>query len=108
MTTELFCGGRIYSPSAPDATAMAVTDGIVVWVGTDDVGRALHPDAEVIGDVGTTVAELTHRLSGKLAEQRQMLDLRQKILERLAERAEESRFPVTPQRLRAILKRTMS
>lgn len=63
------------------------------------VEQVYHPDAEVIGDVGTTVAELTHRLSGKLAEQRQMLDLRQKILERLAERAEESRFPVTPQRL---------
>lgn len=41
----------MYSPAAPDATAMAVTDGIVVWVGTDDVGRALHPDAEVI-DLG--------------------------------------------------------
>ncbi|AFR49030.1 amidohydrolase [Gordonia sp. KTR9] len=51
MATQLLLGGAVYSPTAPDATAMAVTDGIVVWVGTDDVGRALHPDAEVI-DLG--------------------------------------------------------
>nr|WP_223205341.1 amidohydrolase [Gordonia jinghuaiqii] len=47
----MLLGGAVYSPAAPDATAMAVTDGIVVWVGTDDIGRALHPDAEVI-DLG--------------------------------------------------------
>ncbi|MGC4963535.1 amidohydrolase [Gordonia sp. DT218] len=47
MTTELLVGGVVYSPAAPDATAMAVTDGTIVWVGSDDVGRALHPDARV-------------------------------------------------------------
>lgn len=51
MTTELLLGGAVYSPSAPDATAMAVTDGVVVWVGSDEVGRALHPDAQII-DLG--------------------------------------------------------
>lgn len=51
MSTQLLVGGRIYSSSAPDATAMAVTDGIVVWLGADRVGRALHPDAEVV-DLG--------------------------------------------------------
>ncbi|NKS63344.1 amidohydrolase family protein [Rhodococcus hoagii] len=48
VSTQLLVGGRIYSPSAPDATAMAVTDGTVVWTGEDRPGRALHPDAEVI------------------------------------------------------------
>ncbi|WP_157106245.1 amidohydrolase family protein, partial [Nocardia sienata] len=48
MSTQLLVGGRIYSSSAPDATALAVTDGVVVWLGADHVGRALHPDAEVI------------------------------------------------------------
>nr|WP_202422114.1 amidohydrolase [Gordonia sp. SID5947] len=43
----MLLGGVVYSPAAPDATAMAVTDGTVVWVGSDDVGRALHPDAQV-------------------------------------------------------------
>lgn len=48
MSTQLLVDGRIYSPSAPDATAMAVTDGMVVWVGDDRPGRALHPDAEIV------------------------------------------------------------
>ncbi|MDV6014007.1 amidohydrolase [Haloechinothrix sp. LS1_15] len=44
--TTLLTGGRIHSPSAHDATAMAVTDGVVAWLGQDAPGRALHPDAE--------------------------------------------------------------
>lgn len=56
MTTELLLGGTVYSPAAPDATAMAVTDGVVVWVGSDDVGRALHPDAQVTDLGGRFVA----------------------------------------------------
>lgn len=49
--TTLLLGGRIYTPAGPDATAMAVSDGTVIWVGTDAVGRALHPDADVV-DLG--------------------------------------------------------
>jgi hypothetical protein len=56
MTTELLCQGRIYTPEAPDATAMAVTDGIVTWVGQDGPARALHPDAQVIELDGAFVA----------------------------------------------------
>ncbi|NKY32432.1 amidohydrolase [Nocardia speluncae] len=55
MSTQLLVGGRIYSASAPDATALAVTDGVVVWLGADHVGRALHPDAEVIDLDGALV-----------------------------------------------------
>lgn len=40
----------------PDATAMAVRDGVVAWVGSDDVGRAQHPDADVIDLAGAFVA----------------------------------------------------
>jgi predicted amidohydrolase YtcJ len=32
----------------PDATAMAVSDGIVAWLGSDDVGRQQFPDAQII------------------------------------------------------------
>ncbi|GGP54088.1 amidohydrolase [Saccharothrix coeruleofusca] len=46
----------MHSPTAPDATAMAVTDGTVVWLGQDSVGRALHPDAEVVELDGAFVA----------------------------------------------------
>ncbi|WP_280275028.1 amidohydrolase [Nocardia wallacei] len=56
MSTQLLVGGRIYSSSSPDATAMAVTDGTVVWLGADRPGRALYPDAEIIELDGTFVA----------------------------------------------------
>ncbi|WP_040710270.1 amidohydrolase [Nocardia takedensis] len=56
MSTQLLIGGRFYSASAPDATAMAVTDGTVVWLGAERPGRALHPDAEIIDLAGAFVA----------------------------------------------------
>ncbi|WP_187703015.1 amidohydrolase [Nocardia yunnanensis] len=56
MSTQLLVGGRIYSSSNPDATAMAVSDGTVVWVGLDKPGRALHPDAEIVELDGAFVA----------------------------------------------------
>src|SRR6185503_13826698 len=40
----------------PDATAMAVTDGIIAWLGTDDVGRQQFPDAEIVDLDGGFVA----------------------------------------------------
>ncbi len=52
----MLIGGRFYSSSAPDATAMAVTDGMVVWLGAEKPGRALHPDAEIIDLDGAFVA----------------------------------------------------
>ncbi|MET0450883.1 MAG: amidohydrolase [Mycobacterium sp.] len=57
--TTLLVGGRIHSPTMPDATAIAVTDGpesVVRWVGTDDVGRGQFPDAHVIDLDGGFVA----------------------------------------------------
>ncbi|WP_107657638.1 amidohydrolase [Nocardia suismassiliense] len=56
MHTQLLIGGRFYSSSSPDATAMAVADGTVVWLGAEQPGRALHPDAEVIDLDGAFVA----------------------------------------------------
>ncbi|WP_338761752.1 amidohydrolase family protein [Nocardia vulneris] len=56
MNTQLLIGGRIYSSSSPDATAMAVADGTVVWLGAEQPGRALHPDAEIIDLDGAFVA----------------------------------------------------
>lgn len=54
--TQLLVGGRIYSAGAPDATALAVTDGQIGWVGADRPGRALHPDAEIVDLHGAFVA----------------------------------------------------
>ena len=44
MTTVLF-NGRIHSPSHPHATAMAIKDGVVAWLGSDHVAPAQFPDA---------------------------------------------------------------
>lgn len=63
------------------------------------VEQVYQPDIEVIGDIGSTVGALADRLEGRLTEDTGMMELRQKILARLNDRAEEDRFPVTPQRL---------
>lgn len=54
--TTLLIGGRIHSPASPDATAMAVSGGTIAWIGSDRVGRALHPDAEIVDLDGAWVA----------------------------------------------------
>jgi len=54
--TTLLLNGRVHSPAMPDATAMAVTDGIIAWLGTDDVGRQQFPDAEIVDLDGGFVA----------------------------------------------------
>ncbi|HEX3779180.1 MAG TPA: amidohydrolase [Pseudonocardiaceae bacterium] len=54
--STLLLGGRIYAPSAPDATAMAITDGMITWIGQDEPGRAIHPDAETVDLDGHFVA----------------------------------------------------
>ncbi|MGN6096655.1 MAG: acetolactate synthase large subunit [Bosea sp. (in: a-proteobacteria)] len=63
------------------------------------VEQVYHPDAEVVGDIGASVTALAERLGGKLPEQTKTLELRQRILAKINDRAEEGRFPVTPQRL---------
>jgi len=54
--TTLLLNGLVHSPSHPDATAMAVRDGVVAWLGDDAVGRAQFPDAETIDLDGAFVA----------------------------------------------------
>lgn len=73
----------------------------VVHVGCDSatVEQVYHPDVEVIGDIGASVEGLGERLEGRLTPDEGMAALRRRILARLNDRAEEDRFPVTPQRL---------
>lgn len=54
--TTLLVNGRVHSPAMPDASAMAVRDGVVAWLGSDDVGRAQYPDAQIIDLEGAFVA----------------------------------------------------
>ncbi|MGK7654387.1 acetolactate synthase large subunit [Roseovarius sp. B08] len=73
----------------------------VVHIGYESatVEQVYHPDIEVIGDIGASVDGLGDRLEGKVPSDEGVVELRQKILARLNDRAEEDRFPVTPQRL---------
>ncbi|QEN14464.1 amidohydrolase [Mycolicibacterium sp. ELW1] len=54
--TTLLLGGRIHSPTHPDATAMAVRDGVVAWLGSDEVGRSQFADAQTIDLDGAFVS----------------------------------------------------
>ncbi|GFG65377.1 hypothetical protein MKUB_28670 [Mycobacterium kubicae] len=54
--TKLLVNGRVYSPTHPDATAMAVRGDVIAWLGSDDVGRHQFPDAEIQDLDGAFVA----------------------------------------------------
>lgn len=54
--TTLLTGGRIYSPTHPDATAMAVRGDVIAWIGSDQVGRDQFPEARVVDLAGAFVA----------------------------------------------------
>jgi acetolactate synthase-1/2/3 large subunit len=63
------------------------------------VEEVFFPQAELIGDVGPSLTLLADRLEHKLPRAKALLPLREDILSRIADRAEESRFPPTPQRI---------
>jgi acetolactate synthase I/II/III large subunit len=63
------------------------------------VEQVYFPHAEVIGDVGPSLALLADRLEGRLPPESPLLPLRKDILARITDRDEEARFPPTPQRI---------
>jgi len=63
------------------------------------VEEVFFPHAEVVGDVGPSLALLADRLERRLKNASALLPLREQILARLADRATENRFPLTPQRI---------
>jgi acetolactate synthase-1/2/3 large subunit len=63
------------------------------------VEEVYFPDAELIGDVGPSLTMLADRLEGKLPRAGALLPLREQILARIGDRAEESCYPLTPQRI---------
>jgi acetolactate synthase I/II/III large subunit len=74
----------------------------VVHVGyvSANVEEVYFPHAEVIGDIGPSLALLADRLEGNLQPgHTDLFNLRAGILERINDRAEEDRFPITPQRI---------
>jgi acetolactate synthase-1/2/3 large subunit len=73
----------------------------VIYVGyvSANVEQVFYPDAELIGDIGATVAALADRLGGVLKPEQGMLALRQEILGHINERADSDAFPPIPQRI---------
>ena len=73
----------------------------VIHVGftSANVEQVYFPHAEVVGDIGTSLSLLADRLDGRLVPDPGFLDLRREILGRINDRAEEDRFPTTPQRI---------
>jgi len=57
------------------------------------------PHEEVVGDLGPSLALLADRIQGRLPNAGALVPLRERILERTMARADESRFPLTPQRI---------
>ena len=57
------------------------------------------PQAEIIGDIAKGLALLADRLEGKLKVDTGWKAVRSEILKHIADRAEEDRFPLTPQRI---------
>jgi acetolactate synthase-1/2/3 large subunit len=71
------------------------------------VEEVYFPHAELIGDVGPSLKLLADRLEGRLPHAAALLPLRDKILAHLSDRAEDSRFPLTPQRIVHDVRRAM-
>jgi acetolactate synthase-1/2/3 large subunit len=63
------------------------------------VEEVYAPNAELIGDVGRSLKLLADRLVGRLPNAGALLPLREEILARIGDRARESRYPLTPQRI---------
>jgi acetolactate synthase-1/2/3 large subunit len=63
------------------------------------VEEVFFPHAEIVGDVGPSLALLADKLDGRLKNASALLPLREQILAHLADRATENRFPLTPQRI---------
>jgi acetolactate synthase-1/2/3 large subunit len=63
------------------------------------VEQVYFPQAEIVGDVGASLAGLADRLEGKLLNASALLGLREGILAHLSRRSTEDRFPLTPQRI---------
>jgi acetolactate synthase I/II/III large subunit len=64
-----------------------------------NIEQVYFPHAELIGDIGPSLTLLADRLEGKLPRAGALLPLRAGILAHIAARAEERRYPFTPQRI---------
>jgi acetolactate synthase I/II/III large subunit len=72
-----------------------------------EVEEVFFPHAEVVGDVEAGLAVLADRLAGRLPNAAALVPLRAGILERTLAGGDDDRFPLTPQRIVADVRRVM-
>jgi acetolactate synthase-1/2/3 large subunit len=72
-----------------------------------NIEQVYFPHAEVVGDVGASLALLADRIEGKLRIDPAFTGLRSEILRRIRDRADEDRFPPTPQRIVRDIRKVM-
>jgi acetolactate synthase-1/2/3 large subunit len=63
------------------------------------VEQVFFPHAEIVGDVGPTLALLAEAIEGKLKPDSALSALRAKILAKLAEGQDDERYPLSPRRI---------
>jgi acetolactate synthase-1/2/3 large subunit len=81
----------IMGPKGPQVIHVSYTPATVEQV--------YFPQCEVVGDVGPSLELLADRVEGRLHYASALLPLRKGILDRITDRSEEDRYPVTPQRI---------
>ncbi len=63
------------------------------------VERVWFPNAEIIGDIAASLTKLGRLMEGKVQTDPAFLKLKDEVIARVGDRAEEKRFPLTPQRI---------
>jgi acetolactate synthase I/II/III large subunit len=72
-----------------------------------NVEEVYFPHAEIVGDIGPSLALLADRLEGRLSNGSALLALRDDILRQVMEGSTEDRFPIVPQRIVADVRAVM-
>jgi acetolactate synthase I/II/III large subunit len=63
------------------------------------VERVYFPDTEIVGDVGPALLRLADMLEGRVERDPAFFALKDEVIAHVTDRATESRFPLTPQRI---------
>jgi acetolactate synthase-1/2/3 large subunit len=72
-----------------------------------NIEEVYFPQASVVGDVGPSLSLLADRLEGQLPNGSALLPLRDSIMARVMAGADDDRFPLTPQRIVADVRKVM-
>lgn len=82
---------------------------VIIHIGytAPHIEEVYFPHASVVGDIGPTLALLADRLAGNLPNASALLPLRDGIMRRISEGADDGHFPMTPQRVVADVRAVM-